>query len=91
MSLLRDRTLLPAALAALPLERRAVPAQSALCDLLAPILYFWLCCGAIGLALFPALRGADPLIGWWPFWLLLWPASSMVLLQLCRHRRSAAR
>ena len=33
----------------------------------------------------------DPLIGWWPFWLLLWPASSMVLLQLCRRRRSAAR
>lgn len=91
MSLLRDRTLLPTALAALPLERRTVPAQSALCDLLAPILYFWLCCGVIGLALFPALRGADPLIGWWPFWLLLWPASSMVLLQLCRRRRSAAR
>ena len=91
MSLLRDRTLLPTALAALPLERRRVQAPSALCDLLSPFLYFWLCSGAIGLALFPGLRGADPLIGWWPFWLLLWPASSMLLLQLCQRSRAVRR
>lgn len=93
MSLLRHRVLLPAALSAVPLRNRDLRsrAQATPCALLAPVLYLWLCCGVVCLALFPALRGADPLLGWWPFWLLLWPSSSMGLLWWCRRGREAAR
>ncbi len=94
MSLLRHRVLLPAAPAApAPRARREVVslAHTTPCTLLLPVLYAWLCCGAIGLVLFPELRGDDPLIGWRPFWLLLWPASSMVLLGLCRRARARMR
>lgn len=90
MSLLRHRVLLPAASAELPLRQRAsAPARedSGPCALLAPILYAWTCAGVLSLLLFPGLRGADPVIGWWPFWLLLWPLSSMLLLGLCRRAK----
>lgn len=88
MSLLRQRVLLP--LASAPSSDSAVTKAQhpglAACDLLAPLLYLWLCTGLIASLLFPALRGSDPLIGWWPFWLLLWPASSMALLAWCRRQ-----
>jgi hypothetical protein len=90
MSLLRHRVLLPAASAELPLRQRvSVPVRedSGPCALLAPILYTWTCAGVLSLLLFPGLRGADPVIGWWPFWLLLWPLSSMLLLWLCRRAK----
>ncbi|SDD62696.1 hypothetical protein [Aquimonas voraii] len=89
MSLLRHRVLqpLPSAPAALRRQPRAAGRAPAACDLLAPLLYLWLCTGIIASLLFPALRGSDPLIGWWPFWLLLWPATSMVLLVACRRQR----
>jgi hypothetical protein len=94
MSLLRHRTLLPAATAEVPLRQRAsAPARagSGPCALLALVLYAWICAGLLGLILFPALRGADPVIGWWPFWLLLWPLSSMLLLGLRRTAKTQTR
>lgn len=89
MSLLRHRELLPA-ISVAPVRPRPSPARVAQAEsihaTLMPVLYFWLCCGGIGCALFPSLRGADPMIGWWPFWLLLWPAASMLLLWVWRRR-----
>jgi hypothetical protein len=86
MSLLRQRVLLPTPFdPAVPRRAARLPAA---CDLLAPLLYLWLCTGLIASLLFPPLRGSDPLIGWWPFWLLLWPASSMALLAWCRRQRA---
>ncbi|MFN7782339.1 MAG: hypothetical protein ACK5PG_06355 [Lysobacterales bacterium] len=89
MSLLHHRVLqpLPPTPAALRRESRADGRSSAVCDVLAPLLYLWLCTGTIASLLFPTLRGSDPLIGWWPFWLLLWPATSMVLLAARRLQR----
>lgn len=87
MSLLRHRVLQPLPFATAPRrhEPRLEGRASSACDLLAPVLYLWLCIGLIASLLFPALRGSDPLIGWWPFWLLLWPATSMALLVGCRR------
>lgn len=94
MSLLRHRELLPATSVSRVRQRpslaRAAQAESIHAALM-PVLYLWLCCGGIGCALFPGLRGADPTIGWWPFWLLLWPAVSMLLLWVWRCRGIEAR
>lgn len=40
--------------------------------------------GLVLVLLLPAARGYSPLIGWWPFWLVVAPACSLALL----HRRA---
>lgn len=88
MSLLRHRVLLPTASAELPLRQHASGSSlhhARPGPLLGTLLYAWTCAGALCLMLFPDLRGSDPVIGWWPFWLLLWPAGSL-LMWLCRRR-----
>jgi len=92
MSLLRHRTLLPL-LDAPPSARRvepAVPMRSALSVLLFPLLWIWLCAGAISLALFAPLRAAHPLLGEPAFWLLGWPLCSLLLLALRSRARGIA-
>jgi hypothetical protein len=94
MSVLRHRVLLPAASAELPLRQPGYTSSrkdSGPSALLSPVLYAWTCAGLLSLILFPGLRGADPVIGWWPFWLLLWPLSSMLLLGLCRQAKRQTR
>jgi hypothetical protein len=87
MSLLRHRTLLPLAdkpTGARPRES-AERIASKLSALLFPLLWIWLCAGAISLSLFAPLRTAHPLLGEPAFWLLGWPLCSLLLLALrCR-------
>lgn len=90
MSLLRHRTLLPlvdAPIGACPREsaERSAPSLSAL---LFPLLWIWLCAGAISLILFAPLRAPHPMLGEPAFWLLGWPLCSMLLLALRRRGRT---
>jgi hypothetical protein len=47
------------------------------------VLRAWLLFGAAMLIALPSARGMHPLVGWLPFWLLVWPLASWLLL----HRR----
>jgi len=40
----------------------------------------WLLVGLALCACVPSLRGAHPLIGWWPLWLVLMPSMALVAL-----------
>ncbi len=53
----------------------------------APLLH-WLALGLLAVALLPAARGQHALIGWLPYWLVVAPALSLLVLD--RHRWTAA-
>jgi hypothetical protein len=50
------------------------------------ILWQWLTVGALSLALFPAARGDGLWLGWLPFWAVIAPLVSLLVL----HRRALA-
>ena len=54
----------------------------------ARVLTVWLALGLAAVLLWPEARGQHAWIGWWPFWLVLAPLSS--LLVLAARRRAAA-
>jgi len=41
---------------------------------------WWLWAGLALAALFPPLRGFDPILGWWPMWLVVLPLTCLLLL-----------
>ncbi|MCG6117756.1 MAG: hypothetical protein MEQ07_06130 [Aquimonas sp.] len=65
-------------------EARPGLAQPSATQITALLLWAWCWAGLFGLLLFEGLRGSHPLVGWLPFWLLLWPAASLGLMALRR-------
>lgn len=53
----------------------------------APLLH-WLALGLLAVLLLPAARGQHALVGWLPYWLVVAPALSLLVLD--RHRWTAA-
>lgn len=87
MSLLHHRTLLPQPIVVSATRAGdEVPDALRLPRLLRAALELWLCIGLVTCLLFPDLRGSDATLGWWPFWLVLWPALSRALLAWREHR-----
>jgi|GEM_PF-6233987 len=86
MSLLHHRELIALSPPVREITGDAAPAALRLLPLMDQALRLWAWAGVVALLLFPALRGSDPLLGWLPFWLLIWPLLSRGLLWL-RFRR----
>lgn len=40
----------------------------------------WLLAGLALTAVFPALRNFDPILGWWPMWLVVLPLACLLLM-----------
>ncbi len=55
---------------------------------LRPLLLHWLSLGLLAVLLLPAARGQHLLLGWLPYWLVVAPALSLLVLD--RHRWTAA-
>ena len=42
---------------------------------------WWLVAGAVLTLVFPALRGFDPALGWWPMWLVMLPLCCLLMVR----------
>lgn len=71
------------------LDRQPGLALPSLPQLSVLLLWVWCWAGLFGVLLFDGLRGSHPQLGWLPFWLLLWPATSLGLIALRRSNHPA--
>ena len=56
--------------------RTKTPSRSAIAE---TAFRYWLLAGLALSTVFPVLRGFDPVLGWWPMWLVALPLACLLL------------